>query len=173
MHSYRIRAIFPRHATLRALAVIVLASALLAAGCRPNPDISTRPRTLYEAWDLLSSYVDEEGLVLYGYATIELDEDGRSDDYTLSAYHPDKDALYVLRTRPNRIRFYSLPHPDDRPTAPIEAIQDTPALMAAALEESGRPCTGELSMGINLPEDRADALCSRPRWAVKLSPYIE
>ncbi len=173
MHIYPVPTRISRQATRWTLVVISLISVVLVAGCRPNPDISTKPRTLYEAWDLLSSYVDEEGLVFYGYATIEMDEDGRSDDYTLSAYHPDKDALYVLRARPNNIRFYSLPHPEDRLTAPIEAIQDTPALMAAALEESGRPCNGELSLGINLAEERADALCSGPRWGLKLSPYAE
>jgi len=145
----------------------------LAVGCGGNEDISTEPRTLYEAWDLLANYVDKEGLVFYGYATVEIDAAGKSDDYTLSAYDPDMDALYVLRARPHRIRFYSLPHPERQPTEAIERIQDTPTLVNQVLEESGRPCSGQLSLGINLAEERADALCTAPRWAVTVSPYVE
>lgn len=166
-------ALAPRPQRARCTLCAALAVLLLLAGCGGEEDISTEPRTLHEAWRLLTSYIDEEGLLFYGYAAVFVDTEGKSDNYTLSAYDPDLDALYVLRATPRRIRFYSLPNPERRATELIERIQDTPALVQQALEQSGRPCPDRLSLGINLAEERADALCTAPRWAVTVSPYVE
>jgi len=155
----------------RSLCILAATLALLV-GCGANRGVSTDPRTLYEAWELLSDYTDGEDLLLVGYAALLIEDDGRSDDYTLSAYAPDEEALYVLQATAHRIRFYTLPSPTAPPTEPIERIVDSPALVADAVAQMGE-CREDLSLGINLTDERADALCSQPRWAAKVSPYAD
>ncbi len=157
----------------RLLSLIFLIAALaLIAGCGANRDISTDPRTLFEAWELIEDYAEGERLLFVGYAAVLIDPEGRSDDFTLSAYAPDQNVLYVLQATPSRIRFYSLPGSEGQLAVPLDEIRDSPALVQDALAQSG-VCRGDLSLGVNLPDDRADALCTQPRWAVKVSPYVD
>jgi hypothetical protein len=157
----------------RLLTLVLLIVALASfVGCGANRGISTDPRTLFEAWDLIEDYAESESLLFVGYAAVLIDPEGRSDDYTLSAFAPDQDVLYVLQATPSRIRFYSLPASEGQLAVPLDEIRDSPALVQDALAERG-VCRGDLSLGVNLPDDRADALCTQPRWAVKISPYVD